>query len=221
MKFVLIRNHVIVEILEHKVVVSGDSLLRKIHNRAVSAQRIVSRLKIIAGLTHHLPHSRRRDGRIPIVNIVAEIHGDRDVFGKNRMEIQGIRRRRSARLNGNDGCDMIRILSRRPARASALGMGHKDGILPDSLIYLIDGRRNRSRHHVIVKIRAHIRAHSRIRCHLTEKLIHGLRIIGELGTRFLLPESDITHLRDPHGRSAPRLSLPTDWKGQRFPPKSA
>ena len=162
------------------MIVSGDALLRKVDYGTVSACSRIGLLKVIAGLAHSLPCCRCLNCRIAVINVIAEIHGDRNVLLQKRIIIIRIRCRRSAGLDGHDGCNVVRILRRSPAGTAALGVGYQNRILACHLINLINGCCHGSCHRLIVEIRAHIGSHSRIRRHLTEKLIYRLIIIWEL-----------------------------------------
>ena len=163
------------------MVISGDAFLRKIHDRAVAALLIVGFLKVIASLAHGLPHTCGLNSRIAVVDIIAKVHSNRNVLFRKHLEVCGVCRRSSARLNGCNGRDMVGILCRCPERSAALGMCYQNGILSGPLRDLIDRRGHRLSNQIVVEVCAHIGGHARIRRHLTEKLIDGFWIVGELG----------------------------------------
>lgn len=177
----MVSDNVIIQILEHEMIVAGYALLREIDNPAYAALCGVAVCKIIAGLAHHMPHSGSLNARVAVVDVIAEIERYRDILRCDRLVILGIRSGSSARLDCYDSCDMLRVLCGSPAGTSALRMRHQNGILPSALVNLVNCCCNCLCNGFIIEISAHIRGHSGVRGYLTEELVNGIVVIRELG----------------------------------------
>ena len=164
------------------MIVSGDSFLGKIHNGTVTALCIIGLCKVITCLAHHLPHTGCLDRLVPVVNIIAKIHRNGNVFLCYRLKVSSVCGGCSTGLNRDNSGNVIRVVGCCPAGTAALGMCYQNRILSRSFIYLVNGCSYCLRHCLIVKIRSHIRGHASIRRHLAEELIYRFLIIRELRT---------------------------------------
>ncbi len=120
----MIRDHIVVQILKHKVIIAGDPLVGKMDNRTVPACRSIGFGKRIGAGSHHRPHSRRGNIGEFFANIVAVIESDRDILLKHRVVGFAVHLCGCAWLNGYDGSHMIGIQRDFPAGEPSLGMGH-------------------------------------------------------------------------------------------------
>ena len=127
-----------------------------------------------------MPHHSRLNRRVTVVDVIAKVHGNRDVLLQHGLEVLAVRAWGPAGFNGDNGGNMVGVAGCRPAGAAALRVSHQNGVLACTLIYLVNGGSHGLCHGLVIKIAAHIRGHAGVRRHLAEELIHGSGIVGEL-----------------------------------------
>ena len=181
--FNVIRDHIIVQVLEHEVVIAGDPFFGQMHHGTAPARCCVSRRESVRAGGHHAPHTCCRNIGELLANVVAIVECNGDIFLQQGGIVLTVHHRGHARFNRHDCGNVIGIPGRFPTGHTALGMGDKDGILPGPRIDLINRCRYRLGHHGRVNVLIAVGGvHSGVRGHLTEELFQHILSRGELRT---------------------------------------